>query len=71
MKRSLARFITACGTALALSACTPYPGADPWTDAKEHLEFHDLGYYETYNNLHRIVDRYLLDHNPNDPDSYD
>lgn len=71
MKRILIHLLVAAGGALALAGCSEYAGDNPYADAREHLEFHALGPYETFDEMHRFLDRHLLDHNPNDPDSYD
>jgi hypothetical protein len=71
MKRTLIHLLVAAGAVTILGGCHPYAADDPWGAAREHVEFHVLGVYETGDTLHRFVDRHILDHNLRDPDSYD
>lgn len=69
LKRSI-HLLVAATAALSAGGCVTNSGADFAQRTREHLEFHSLMYYETFDELHRVLDRHILDANVRDPDAY-
>jgi hypothetical protein len=68
--RRLIHLLLGAAGVLALSGCARDADGDFWHMSREHLEFHVLGGTETFQELHRVIDRHLFDHNVRDPDAY-
>jgi hypothetical protein len=69
MKR-ITRLLLSCAALLAAAGCAN-SGTDVWSRAREHIEWHALGYNETFEELHHYFDRHILSNATiRDPDSY-
>lgn len=69
MKRSI-HLLIAATAALSAAGCVTNSGSDFALRTREHLEFHTLAWTDSFDELHRILDRHILDANYRDPDSY-
>ena len=69
LKTSLGRLIIACAASLTIAGCAR-GGEDLWDRTGDHVEWHVLQYWKNAVDAHETFDRYFLDRDPMDPNSY-
>ncbi len=68
MKKALL-VLALCGIVLPFTGCV-HGGSDFFYRGWKHIEWHILGAYKDFVQLHREIDRYVFDLDERNPDRY-